>query len=33
MFYLRRFSITDPGDVQGCHDLVENIMEYDLTTR
>ena len=33
MSYLGRFSTTDPGDVQGCHDLVKNILEYGLTTR
>ena len=33
MSYLRRFSTTDPGDVQGCHDLVKNILEYGITTR
>ena len=33
MSYLGRFSTTDPGDVQECHDLVKNILEYGLTTR
>ncbi|KAL9628948.1 MAG: hypothetical protein Q9204_005559 [Flavoplaca sp. TL-2023a] len=33
MSYLKRFSTTDPRDVQGCHDLVKNILEYGLTTR
>lgn len=33
MSYLRRFSTTDYGDIQGCHDLIKNILEYGLTTR
>ncbi|KAL9130259.1 MAG: hypothetical protein Q9217_001509 [Psora testacea] len=33
MSYFQRFSTTDPADVQGCHDLVKNILDYGLTTR
>ena len=33
MSYLRRFWTTDPEDVQRCHDLVKNILDYGLTTR
>ena len=33
MSYLGRFSTTAPRDVQGCHDLVKNILEYGLTAR
>ena len=33
MSYLKSFSPIDPADVQGCHDIVKNILDYGLGTR
>ena len=33
MSYLKSFLSTDPADVQGCHNIVKNILDYDLDTR
>ena len=33
MSYIAAFSCFVPADVQGCHDIVQNILEYGFTTR
>lgn len=33
MSYLQRFSTTDSADIQRCHSLVKNILEYGIVTR
>lgn len=33
MSYLQRFSTTDPADIQRCHSVVKNILEYGIDSR
>lgn len=33
MSYLKSFSPKDPADVQGCHDIIKNILDYGLSLR
>ena len=33
MSYLKSYSPMDPADVQGCHNIVKNILDYGLATR